>query len=106
MKRTELTKCVICDQGVMHDNNIAFNRITFERFVVDIRAVQRQHGLELQLGNATLANVMGPDEDIAKQMGESEVAIICDECSVTGGCISSLAEQIAEKRDSDEEEEV
>lgn len=83
MKQTDLRPCVLCGKGVMHDNNIAFFRVQVDHLVVNLRAVQRQAGLEGVLGgNAALAFHMGPQEDIAEQASTSR-AIVCQDCFLT-----------------------
>ncbi len=60
LKQRDLRKCAWCRRGVMHGNSIVFYRITISRYVVDLGAVQRQHGLEQFLGNAAfLGQVLG-----------------------------------------------
>lgn len=82
MKQSEIEKCVICGKGVMHSGNICFYRIKIERMGVKVKAVQRQHGLELMLGSAVLASIMGPDEDLAVSITGPDKAIVCDECAI------------------------
>lgn len=83
MKRDDLQKCVLCDNGVMRGNQLTFSRVTIERLVVDVRAVQRRDGLENVFGGgsvgARLAGVMGTDEDLAKSLGKKEF-LVCDRC--------------------------
>jgi hypothetical protein len=80
MKQTDLKPCVCCGKGVMHDNNIAFFRVQVDHMIVNLRAVQRQAGLEMMLqGNAALAYHMGPQDDIALQATTSR-AIVCQDC--------------------------
>jgi len=60
----------------MHNGDRFFYRVKIEQFVVDMGAVQRQHGLEMSMGaTASLAQIIGPDEDIALGMGESEMLV-------------------------------
>jgi hypothetical protein len=57
-------------------------------------AVRRQAGLEMMLGgNATLANIMGPDEDIAKPITDKIDLLICETCAMKPELIAALAEQ-------------
>ena len=81
MKHRNFKKCCICNQGMAHNGHILFLRIKVERFGLDHRAIQRAHGMEMILGNAVLANVMGPDEDLAKKIDESDDLLICHDCS-------------------------
>lgn len=66
----------------MHSRQITFTRVTIERYVVDVGAVQRQHGLEMMMGGAAfLAQTMGPNEDLAKEVG-SKTLFVCDRCGI------------------------
>lgn len=83
MKQRELKKCAGCGKGVMHANCPIFFRVRIERMAVNLPAVERQHGLELQLGrNAAIAAVLGPDEDIAVQLGDPVSILVCQDCSI------------------------
>ncbi|WP_339827877.1 hypothetical protein [uncultured Arenimonas sp.] len=52
--------------------------MTVDRLVLDPRAIQRQAGLEMQIG-AALASVMGTNEDLAIPLDTSEI-VICGDC--------------------------
>jgi len=69
MKQSEFQKCGSCGNGMAHNGQITFWRVSAERFMLNLKAVQRKHGLEMYFGGgqagATLANVMGTDEDLA-----------------------------------------
>lgn len=81
IKRKELKPCAICGHGVMRAGIPIFYRITVETFFIDLRAVQRQHELEMMIGNPAIAHAMGPDADLAKRLEERvEPAIICQPC--------------------------
>ncbi len=108
LRRKDLKMCGLCGKGVMHDNNIMFHRITLERFLVDVGAVQRQHGLEMSMGGdamAGIAQIMGPDEDLAKRVGEPDTAIICDECAMDMTCLAEIHERIAKDQGEPEQPE-
>lgn len=66
LKAREITKTItgtsVAEQGPV------FYRVTVEQFVLDAKAIQRQHGLEQMLGSPAIAAAMGPDEDFAKLM--------------------------------------
>jgi len=109
MKQTEIQKCIICGQGVMHCGLPLFYKVKIQRFGIDIKAVTRQHGLEQFMGNAMLANIMGPDEDIANPIDDELEAFVCEECS-TGKqqCIAVIAQNIyelQEQKEVDDEKE-
>lgn len=82
MKREELKKCASCDRGMMACGAAIFWRVNVEMFAVDVKAVQRQHGLEMMLGSPALAHVMGPGEDIARRIDieDTEPMLVCNDC--------------------------
>jgi hypothetical protein len=84
MKEMELRKhaeCSICQQKIGHSGSPFFLRVTVERFLVDIKAMQRQDGLAAFWGNAKLASVMGVDENIANPAMKTVVLTVCESCS-------------------------
>lgn len=86
LKRADITPCIVCDKGMMHDNNISFYRITAQHFIADLVAIQRRHGHELMMGGgsagAMLAEIMGPGEDLAKAPSAPETFLICQPCAL------------------------
>lgn len=52
-----------------------FYRVTVEQCGLDRDAIQRQAGLEMMVGNAAIAAVLGPDEDIAKILSKHVVFV-------------------------------
>ena len=85
LKRDELKHCALCNRGVMHDNNISFYRITIQQFLIDVRAVQQQAGLELMMGgHAAIAHALGPDANLAKAPCPAQSHLICQECALMG----------------------
>ena len=80
MKRSEIKPCAVCGKGVMHDNQILFLSLKISRLGMNIRAIEQQHGLELMLGSPTLAQVMGPDKDLAIEIVSVEI-LLCDTCA-------------------------
>lgn len=82
LKQSDLEKCILCDKGVMHSGDPVFYRISMQQFVVDIPAVQRQHGLEQFFHQApALAGVMGPNDDMAKASSEPQTGLLCASCA-------------------------
>ncbi|MEW6511862.1 MAG: hypothetical protein AB1428_13000 [Bacteroidota bacterium] len=96
MKRREFQKCCVCKLGVMVNNAPTFFRITVEPFMMDGRAIQRRHGMELMMGGgvggAVLAEVMGTDEDLAAPLRPAKTLFICRDCSMQPMPIMALAE--------------
>lgn len=79
MKEAELRKhatCSLCLQPILASGLPLFYRVTIEHFGVDLGAVRRQ------AGHAGLAAAMGPDEDMAKPIGEPVVLTVCEPCSI------------------------
>lgn len=81
LKHKDFKPCLLCGKGMMHAGSITFFRITIERHLIDVRAVERAHGMELLMGDAKLANVMGPNEALAKQI-DTNTVLICEPCSI------------------------
>ena len=81
MKQSQITKCLTCGKGVMHNNQLVFYRVEIEYLLFDTQAIRRQHGLEQMLGNHVLAHVMGPDEDLAKTVNKC-AGLVCLDCAI------------------------
>ena len=94
MKQSEIKKCTVCGEGVMHDNCMTFYTAKIEYMVVDIGAVQRQHGLEMFMGSGQLAAIMGTNEDIAKPIDSADI-VICMTCAMQNS-IASIMENVSE----------
>lgn len=88
----ELAVCAACRKRIGHTGLPLFYRVTIERFGVDLRAVQRQGGLEQMLGNVVLAQVMGPDDEMAKAVMDPVQVSICESCSTAPVMVAALAE--------------
>ncbi len=83
MKQSELEKCAFCDKGMMHNQSPVFYRVKLDNMVIDVAAVQKAHGMEMMMGgNAALAQIMGPNEDIAVEM-DSVTKLVCLDCAVS-----------------------
>ena len=92
IKQKDLRKCANCSKGVMHTGLPLFYRVTVQRYGVDLSAVQAQHGLELIMRSPALAQVLGPDRDIASPLSELTDVFICEECSTKDLMIAMLPE--------------
>lgn len=68
----------------MHAGSVVFLRVTVERCGIDVGAVQRAHGMELILGGgqagAVLADVLGPNDAIAKALDSVREVFVCQQC--------------------------
>lgn len=85
MKASEVKKCAGCGKGVAHAGTPIFYRMKLETMGLDAKAIERRAGLEMIFGGgrpgAALAQVMGPDEPIAKVVTTTEV-LICQPCAL------------------------
>ena len=82
VKQSEIQKCAGCGKGVMHTGTPVFYTASIKYLCLDAGAVQQQAGLEMMMGAAApLAQVMGPNKDIAKVMSTVNVWV-CMECAV------------------------
>jgi hypothetical protein len=73
-----LGRCAICKKPALSAGvGPMFYRLRVERCIWNLPAIQRQAGLAMQLGGAAaLAQIMGPDEDMAKIMcGPMEILV-------------------------------
>ena len=86
MKEAELRKHLVCDccaKKISHTGLPIFWRVKVERFGIDATAVKRQQGLTDIIGNAALAMVMGPDEDMTIDLMEPKTMTLCESCVVS-----------------------
>lgn len=83
MKEQELRQhatCSLCRKKILEDGIPFFYRVTIEQFEIDLQAVRRKSGLGMML-NGYLAQVMGPDEDMAKPVNEINTLAVCAMCA-------------------------
>jgi hypothetical protein len=96
MKQEELrkhSKCSICGEGVAKSGLPIFSVVTFQRYGLDMRAIQRQDGLSAMLGgHHGLAAVMGPNEDMAKPLGGPVTTTVCETCLMKPRMLACLME--------------
>lgn len=98
----ELATCSACNKPIGHTKLPLFWRVTVERFGLDHGALQRQQGLAMHMGNAALAAVMGPNEDLAKPVMEPVVLSLCETCALECRTpVGALALQATLERDDD-----
>jgi len=82
MKELELrkvAKCVICGEKIMHAGIPLFWRVRIERYGLKADAIKRQQGLDMMI-SPHLAQVMGPDEDMAEKFFSIEITV-CETCA-------------------------
>lgn len=99
MKQSEIKPCAGCGKGVAHDNSITFYEVKIGYRFLNVAAIQRQTGLEMMLGDAGLASVMGADEDIGISLSDVE-ALVCLSCAMSK-TLAELWELMAEKEPED-----
>lgn len=99
MKLKDFSTCVLCSKPMMHARGIFFFRVTIERMGINVPAASRQQGLEMMLGRAaSLASIMGPDEDLGIPIGPADKGLICDECAVMSKLpIAGIAEAFSDR---------
>ena len=94
MKEKELREhaiCSMCGQKIGASGLPTFWTVAIKRYVIDLAAAQRQQGLGLMIGGA-LAMHMGPDEDLAKDIGEPATLTVCANCVADPTCVKALAD--------------
>lgn len=75
----------------MHTGLPLFWRIKIDRFGIDSKAVQRQAGLEMMIGNAQIAKVISPETEFAKTIMETKTVILCEQCAYADDIIGLMA---------------
>lgn len=80
LKRRDITPCAGCGRGLAKGRPLVY-RLHLDRFALDQQAIQRETGLELQLG-VPLATVFSPDPEIAKHF-VSHTFLVCGDCIVS-----------------------
>jgi len=99
MKRKDVQKCANCGKGVMHTKTPFFYTVKIDRCVIDPQAVQEVAGLEQMIGSVQIAQVMGPDPDIAHVFTEGKTVWLCDHCAFQHSSIAQMAEENAKDED-------
>jgi len=103
MKQREFKKCVFCGKGMAHKGDIQFFTVQVKSYFINPNNVREQAGLEMMLGNAKLAAVMGPDKDMAQQVSDTAEQFICSPCAFTRGMdILNVMEIVADAKKEEE----
>ncbi len=78
----QLSTCSFCNEKLFANNVVPmFWTMKVSQYILDTAALQRQTGLEMMMGGAAgLAQVMSPNEDLAKEIGEEKTLSVCMEC--------------------------
>jgi hypothetical protein len=74
--------CSLCNRKIGESGLPLFWRLTVERFGIDMQRIRRQDGLAAFIGSASIAAVMGPDEDLARPLMEAAVLTVCEPCAM------------------------
>jgi hypothetical protein len=83
MKEKELrehAKCSKCGKGIGHTGLPLFWTADIKRHGIDAGALRRNAGLSMFLGNAALASIMGPDEEMTREI-ENRSITLCEDCA-------------------------
>ena len=94
MKEKELREASVCG---MCGNKIGaagvplFYRVKIQRFALNLSALQRQQGLGMMVG-AQLAQVLGPNEELAEPLMDALEFTICEACCTEPTCVAMLEE--------------
>lgn len=109
MKEDELrqnAECNLCGHKIGESAFPFFYRVTVEHYVLDLQAIQRQQGMTMMMGgSALLANVMGPDEDLARKVTQGTLTV-CETCSGDmDRPIAALMERALASEESDDGED-
>lgn len=95
MKEKELrntSTCAVCGKSIGHTGIPMFWRVRLERYMLDMKALQRQQGLAMMLGGSgLLAQVMGPDDDLANKITSVEITV-CENCAMRQSSVFELVE--------------
>lgn len=103
MKQREFSPCVVCNKGVAHEGNLCFYRLKIEHMVLNVGAINRQHGLEMMLGgHGAIAQAMGLDEDLARTASDCTV-LVCADCACQDQVIAAIHEQAVTAAEKQEE---
>lgn len=101
MKQYEIKQCTGCNKGVLHDQSLMFYTVDIKYHMADLGAIERQAGMEAMMGgSAVLAQVLGPDADITKELVAMKGLWVCLDCSLKLS-VAELMELAQQKEDAD-----
>ena len=96
MKAVELRRhstCSLCETPIGQDGSPLFWRVTVERFSMDRVAVGRQDGLANLVGSRAVAEIIGPDHDLARSVIVPRTITLCDRCGLDSAAITVAMQQ-------------
>lgn len=94
MKKRELLKhatCDACGLKIGASGLPLFYTVTVARYGIRMDRVRRSDGLAACMGNETIADVMGADEDLTTTLMQPVTLTVCETCSTTSDCIALIA---------------
>lgn len=92
MKAGDFKKCAICGKGMMHTGLPLFWRVRIQRMGIDVREVERAHGMEQFMGgNVAIARVFH-DPDVGIPIREPIEVLLCETCATESHPLALLAE--------------
>ena len=78
--------CSNCKQKIGQSGLPLFWTCTLTRWGLDLQAIKRQDGMTAMMGgHAMLAQIMGPDEEMAKKVMGPVTLTICETCITEEG---------------------
>lgn len=89
--------CAACGRKLGATGTPLFWRLRIERFGLNAQALRRQHGLGLQIGGA-LAQIMGPDEDLAIPVMSPVEVTVCEPCGTDQVIVAMLVSSVKDEQ--------
>lgn len=83
MDAGELQGCVRCGRGMAHSGKLTFYEVTVRQCMIDVKNVQRMHGMEMMLAGAVgIARALSPDNTVAQRIGQPVRRLLCQDCGL------------------------
>lgn len=93
MKEKELREaatCGLCGKKIGESGLPLFMRVNVKRYGLNARAIKRQTGLGMVFdGHHKLAEVMGPNEDMAEIISEKTITV-CETCGMKNHVLHAI----------------
>lgn len=96
MREKELRKhanCSLCKKPIGHTGVPLFFTVVITRHGIKLDAVRRQSGMAMMMGSATLAGIMGPDEEMTQIVTGPLTLTVCEACAAEREIWSLLPEE-------------
>lgn len=85
--------CTNCGEKIGKSGVPMFWRVRIQRLGLDLRALQRQSGLEMMMGSVGLARALSPDEEMTVSVAGPLTVTICEDCADKRICLLELLEK-------------